>query len=94
MDYIQELGKTMYEERKKRGLKLRECAKSLKINPVRLRDYELGNRIPSLEELKRISDLLGIDVDFEIHEKELTKIPPKTEYSKPAIVTCCSFGEL
>ena len=76
MNYFQQLGKMIKEARKKEGLGLKQFAELLNVSRIYIHDIELGNRFPSVEELKKISNILDISVDVNTHEKELARNPP------------------
>lgn len=48
-------------------------AEFLNVSRIYIHDIELRNRLPSVEELKKISRILDISVDVKTHEKELAK---------------------
>lgn len=76
MDYFQQLGKMIKEAREKEGLELKQFAEILNVSRIYIHDIELGNRFPSVEELKKISSILDISVDVNTHKKELARNPP------------------
>lgn len=75
MDYCQQLGKRIKEAREGKGLELRQLSELLNVSRMYIHDIELGNRLPSVEELKKISIILDISVDLKAHEKEVATTP-------------------
>lgn len=52
------------KERKSQGLSQIELSKRAKITPAALSQIEKGSRVPSIPVLYRISDALGVTLDF------------------------------
>ena len=75
MYYRQQLGKMIKKARKEKKLEIREVANFLNVPRICVHDIELGNRLPSMEELKKISEILDIHLDIDSHKKELDKEP-------------------
>ena len=56
-----EMGKRIQESRKRRKISQIDLAKQLMISREILSKYENGTRIPNIDKLKEIADLLGVD---------------------------------
>lgn len=58
-----QLNQLLYKERNQRGLSIAEVSNSLLIEPSDLLSYENGNKLPSLEELQKFSNLYNYPLD-------------------------------
>lgn len=59
-----EIGTKLRTLRKGRGLTQLQLSERLDINRATLSNYEVGRRMPSLQELKRISEFYGVGLDY------------------------------
>ena len=70
--------KRLYELRKQEKLSRREVAEKIGLTPQALRHYEIGEREPSIETLKKLSILFNVSIDFLLDNE----IEGKTIYSE------------
>lgn len=67
------LGKRINEVRKERGITAQSMADMLHINLRSYRNYESGDREPSVESIIKIADILDISVDYLFSRDEFIK---------------------
>lgn len=67
------LGKRINEIRKERGITAQSMADMLHINLRSYRNYESGDREPSVESIIKIADILDISVDYLFGRDEFIK---------------------
>ena len=60
---INETGSRIKEAREKKGMKQNALASLVNIAPQTLSAYEKGSKVPTLENLVRIADALGVSLD-------------------------------
>lgn len=65
-----ELGKKIKTLRKTRGLSQEDLALKLGMQRSTISNYEIGRRSPSLRELEKISDILGVGLNYFGVERE------------------------
>lgn len=66
----QELGKKIKTLRKTRGLSQEDLGEKLGLRRSTISNYEIGRRSPSLRELEKIGDVLGVGLDYFGIERE------------------------
>lgn len=71
-----ELSKKLVQLRKKKGLTQMELAEALNVSRQAISRWEVGEAIPSTENLAYLSQLYGVSVDFILNDKE--DIPEET----------------
>lgn len=83
------------ELRKKRGLKQTEISKELKIAQTTYAGYELEQRTPDIDTLKKIADFYGVSLDYlcEHETKNLLDISGYNEYKKSIIFAIEQLNE-
>ena len=67
------LGKRINEVRKERGITAQSMSDMLHINLRSYRNYESGDREPSVESIIKIADILDISVDYLFGRDEFIK---------------------
>ncbi len=66
----EELGKKIKILRKTRGLSQEDLGHALNLRRSTISNYEIGRRTPSLKELERIAQVLGVSLDYFGFKKE------------------------
>lgn len=66
----EELGKKIKTLRKTRGLSQEDLGHALNLRRSTISNYEIGRRTPSLKELERIAQVLGVSLDYFGFKKE------------------------
>ena len=76
-----EMGTRLRRLREAREINAKVAADDLRIGYHALNKYELGKRVPDLDDLIRLADYYRVSLDFLIagrqHEKQAKTLPPK-----------------
>lgn len=67
MNYI-DLGRRIREERQKLNLTQEKLSEAVNVSTTYIGQIERGERCPTLETLLRISNSLGVSIDYLLHE--------------------------
>jgi transcriptional regulator with XRE-family HTH domain len=74
-----EIGKKIVELREKKGLSQRELARRVGLNPSVMNRIETGDRPLRADELKKISEVLGVNSDLILGNSANLKLTEKDE---------------
>lgn len=78
------IGETLKQLRKERGLTQVEVANALHVNRSTYTKYETGTNAPSAEQIKAISEILGVTTNDILNPEPQEKLEPITPF-KPAV---------
>ena len=72
------VGKTILELRKEKGMSQTELASKTDVSQVMIGKYERGDATPSIEAAKKIADTLEVSLDFLVGEGQNATFDKKT----------------
>ena len=80
------------ELRKQENLSLREVGEKVGLTPQAIRLYEIGEREPTIETLKKLSKLFNVSIDY-LLDNEIKDKTVFTEKQKQAIIGLISLTD-